>query len=134
MPANATNTLQLTITNADQNGVIGITRGAGNPQLAGNVGELTVNQQLVSGDNTIALPQATIYNIYVKNNAANGSGQKVVVKATVTGGAQQVLAALEPGGVFAWWNPINTDTAGGYTALVLNASAANIPVEYFLGG
>lgn len=132
--ANATNTLQMTITSADQNGIIGINRGAGNPQLAGNVGELIVNQQLASGDNVISLPQANVYNIYVKNNAANGSGQKVIVKATPQGGALQTLASLEPGGVFIWWNPINTDNLGSFTALTLNASAANIPVEFFLGG
>lgn len=133
MPANATNTLQLTLTSADQNGVISITRGAGNPSLAGAVGDLTINQLLANGDNTIALPSAVVFNLYIKNNAANGSGQKIVIKATPSGGAQQTLAALEPGGVFCWWNTINTDNPGGYSNLVLNANAANVPVEYFLG-
>lgn len=131
---NATNTLQATIISADQNGVISITRGLGNPALAGNFGDLTINQQLpIAGDNTIALPMNPVQNIYVKNNAASGSGQTVIVKATPNGGAQAILAKLEPGGVFIWWNIINTDANGGYTSLVLNASAINISVEYFLG-
>lgn len=130
--ANATNTLQATIISADANGVISITRGMGNPALAGNFGDLTINQTLALGDNIIPLPGTPVQNIYVRNNAAAGSGLKVIVKVVPQGGAQAVLATLEPGGVFIWWNVINTDAAGGYSALTLNASAA-LQVEYFLG-
>lgn len=132
--ANATNTLQATIISTDQNGNIPINRGMGNPQLAGNVGEFTLNQNLANGDNVITLPAANIFQLYVKNNAANGSGLKIVVKYSVNGGAQQIGPAIEPGGVqVPVWNTINTDNAGSLTALTLNASAANIPVEYFIG-
>ena len=131
--ANATNTLQATIISADANGTISITRGFGNPQLAGNFADMTINQLLASGDNALTLPGSPVQNIYIKNNAANGSGQTITPKITPNGGAQQTLAKIEPGGVFVWWNTINTDANGGYTAVTLNSSAANVPVEYFLG-
>lgn len=130
---NATNTASVVITMADANGVISITRSAGNPQLGGNYGDLTVNVQLANGANIIALPASPVQNIYVKNNAANGSGQTVTVLLTPQGGAQATLAQLQPGSIFLWWNTINTVPAGGYSAMTLTASAANIPVEYFLG-
>src|SRR5690242_6059762 len=100
--ANATNTLQATIISADQNGAISINRSLGNPALAGNVGQLSINVLLNIGDNPITIPATPVQNIYVKNNAATGSGMKVIVKVTPQGGAQQTLATLEPGGVFIW--------------------------------
>lgn len=131
--SNATNTLQATITSTDPNGNTSINRGLGNPSLAGAVCEAALYQLLPAADQAITLPASPIYNIYVKNNAAAGSGITIIVKLTPNGGAQQVLAKLEPGGVFLWWNVINTDANGGYTALTLTASGANTPVEYILG-
>src|SRR5262249_53050720 len=131
--ATSTNTLQATITATDANGNTSINRGLGNPSLAGVVGDLTINQVLANGDNAMTLPAAVIFNLYVKNLAAAGSGQKIVPKVTPSGGAQQTLAALEPGGVLLWWNVISTDNPGGYSAVTLNGSASSIPVEYFFG-
>lgn len=136
MAANATNTLQATIVSADQNGVISINRGLGNPALAGNVAELTINQVMAAGDTLIFAatnPAPALFQLYVKNNAANGSGLNLIVKYTPSGGANQSTPPIPPGGVFIYWCTLNSNAPSGITSVTLNASGANLPVEYFMG-
>lgn len=133
MAANATNTLQATIISADANGVISINRGFGNPALAGNTADLTINQVLVNGDNAIVAFAGTYFQLYVKNNSAIGSGLNLTVKYTPTGGVQQLSPLITPGSVFVIWGVANNVVGAGFGSLVFNASAANLIVEYFLG-
>lgn len=134
--ATATNTLQATITSTDANGNTSINRGLGNPSLAGTVGNLLINQTLANGANIISLPDTGtvtgIQNLYVKNNAAPGGG---VVQITISINAAPVVvvALLQPGGVFLMWNVVVV-AASQITELILTASVANVPVEYFVGG
>jgi len=135
--ANATNTLQATIISADANGVISITRGLGNPALAGNVGIEAINQQLANGANVMALPIAGLItglqNVYIRNNAAPGGGT-VTVAVNINGAGLNTIAVLQPGGVcIPVWNIVAV-AASQITAITLTASVANIPVEYFFGG
>jgi hypothetical protein len=138
MAANATNTLQATITSTDANGNTSINRGLGNPSFPGNVGDMTINEQLNNGANVIPLPIGGtitgIQNIYVKNNAAPGGGT-VQVSININGVGLVVVDLLQPGGVYISWNvPTPPVAASQKTGLTLTASVANIPVEYFLGG
>jgi hypothetical protein len=133
MAANATNTLQATIISADANGAISINRGLGNPALAGNVGQLTVNEQLSLGANVITMALgSSIFNLYVKNNAAAGGGT-VSVALNLNGAGLQTVALLQPGGVCIIWNTVNNVGGSGYTGMTLTASVGTLPVEYFLG-
>lgn len=137
MAANATNTLQATIISADANGAISINRGLGNPALAGDVGDLTVNQILSNGANVMTLPiSGTVtgmHNVYIKNNAAGGGGT-ITVALNINGAGLVTMAILQPGGVcIPVWN-VTKVAASQVTAITLTCSVANIPVEYFFGG
>lgn len=130
--ANPINTLQATITHTDANGNVPVNRGLGNPAYSvdANVrGEMMVNKLLAAGDTTIELIAATIYQLMVKNSAGVGSGKVVTVKCNYGAGLVTDVA-LQPGGVFVIWQITNT---GGITALTLNASAADTPVDVFMG-
>jgi hypothetical protein len=138
MAPNATSTLQATIIMADANGAIPVNRGFGNPSFGGNVGDMTTNQILSNGANVITLPiSGTVTGmscIYVKNNAAPGGGT-VTVQTNLNGTGLVTVAVLQPGGIYCVWNvvvpPVN---ASQYTQLTLQASVANVPVEYYFGG
>lgn len=133
MAANATNTLQATIISADANGTISINRSMGNPALAGNVGQITINEQLSVGANPITMALGSgIFNLYVKNNAAPGGGT-VAVGLNLNGAGLQTVALLQPGGVCLMWNIVNNIAGSGYTGMTLTASVGSLPVEYFLG-
>jgi hypothetical protein len=137
MAANATNTLQATIISADANGAISINRGFGNPALAGNVGDLTINQQLANGANVMSLPitggVTGLQNVYIKNNAGPGGGT-ITVAVNINGAGLVTIALLQPGGICVpIWNIVAV-AASQITAITLTASVANIPVEYFFGG
>lgn len=133
MAANATNTLQATIISADANGAISINRNFGNPALAGAFGQITINELLALGANVLNVALgSSIFNVYIKNNAGAGGGT-IQVSTNLNGAGLQVVALLQPGGVFVVWNTINTVGGSGYTGITLTASIANVPVEYFLG-
>lgn len=137
MAANATNTLQATIISADANGAISINRGLGNPALAGNVADMTINQILSNGANVMSLPitgtVTGLQNVYIKNNAAGGGGT-ITVAVNVNGAGLVTIGLLQPGGIcIPVWNIVAV-VASQITAITLTASVANIPVEYFFGG
>jgi hypothetical protein len=128
-----TNTLTATITGTEKStGNVPINRGLGNLAIDSTFSEFCTYQLLASGDNTIVIPNAKAYQIYVKNNDPTFF---VIVKYTPTGGVQQLSSTLGPGDIFMQWQSISgAPAAAGITALVLNASGANCEVEYFLGG
>lgn len=129
----ANNTAQLNITSTDINGNTSWNRGAGNPTLNGVFGDGVISQNI--GVGTLSLtPGGTLFNIYIKNNAAPGSGITVQVNATLTGGVSQILALLQPGGMICQWNVVNTVAASGYTALTVTVAGGTAPIEYFIGG
>jgi hypothetical protein len=131
---NMTNSLSATIISTeDTTGNVPINRGLGNLSFDSIYGEFTAYQNLGNGDNTITLPNSPAYQVYVKNNAASGN---IVVKYTPQGGAQQLSPSLGPGECFVIWQANNSGggVLAGITALIINASVANLPVEYFIGG
>jgi hypothetical protein len=133
MANNMTNTLTATITGTeDSTGNVPVNRGLGNLAFDSIFAEFCTYQKLASGDNTIVIPDAKAFQVYVKNNDPS---LNIVVKYTPTGLAQQLSSTLGPGEIFIIWSTITNAAANaGITALVLNASGANALVEYFLGG
>lgn len=133
--ANATNAFAATITSTDSTSNVPVNRGLGTPTLAGSMGQFA--QQAVTGnagiDTVVSFPPgyATVYNIYIKNNAAVGSGQKITIKWTPQGGAEVTICTLDPGSFICYWNIINT--ADGITTLKVNGSANQTPYEIFMG-
>lgn len=87
--------------------------------------------QAGSGAGTVlTLPAAQIWVVYVKNLHAS---QTLTVQLTVIGGVQISAAnspILPPGGVFMYWNPV--ETAGGITGVTLIGSAGNTSAEVLL--
>jgi len=128
-----TSTLIATITGVDANSEQPITRGIGSPSLAGAVGELSSYQNLSTAavETTLQLPATTVYCIYIKNLNGVGAGKTLSIKGTPTGGVEAVLAKLSPGGVFIYWQTVNSE--GGYTSLKLTPEANDTPFEIFLG-
>lgn len=133
MANNMTNTLTATITGTeDSTGNVPINRGLGNLSFDSIFSEFCTYQKLASGDNTIVIPNGKAFQVYVKNNDPS---LNVIVKYTPTAGVQQQSATLGPGEVFIMWQQITNAAANaGITGFVLNASAVNCLVEYFLGG
>jgi hypothetical protein len=128
----ANNTAQLTITSTDANGNTSINRGAGNPTLNGTFSEYVLNQNIAIG--TTLLTTGPVFNLYIKNNAAPGSGITLQVLATLSGGASQILALLQPGGICLVWNVVNNVAGSGYTSVSVVAAGGVCPVEYIFGG
>jgi hypothetical protein len=131
---NMSNSLSATIiATEDTTGNVPINRGLGNLSFDSIFAEFTAYQNLSNGDNVITLPDSPAYQVYVKNNGASGN---IIVKYTPQGGAQQVSPVLGPGEIFLIWQANNSaaNPTAGITALIVNASTANIPIEYFIGG
>lgn len=134
-----TNTLTATITGTeDTTGNVPINRGLGNLAFSSatvsQFAEFVSYQRLNNGDNPIVIPGplTKASQVYVKNLDATNN---IVVKYTPSGGVQQLSTTLGPGEVFIIWQAQgNSATGAGITAFVLNASAANVLCEYFLGG
>lgn len=131
--ANATNTFAATITSQDSNNNVPLNRGLGNPVLAGSIGQFA--QAALTGnagvDTVVNFPPgyATIYNLYIKNNAAPG-GATITVKWTPTGNANATIIILQPGSFIAVWE---VAAAGGITALTVAGSTNATPYEIFMG-
>ena len=126
----ATNTLTATITSTeDSTGVIPVNRGMGNLAFDSNYGAFCYYEKLVVGDNSIQLPNAKAFQIYVKNIDPSLT---ITVKYTPQGGSQQVSPLLYPGDVFVIWQEV-TNASAGITGLIVNSTGTAL-IEYFLGG
>lgn len=130
---NPANTISGSILATDLDGNAPVNRSIGNPTYnpsADVVGNFTTNQQLANGDNTIGLPVAAVYNLYIRNldNATT-----ITVKIKINAGAQQTVAVLQPGAIFVYWSKTAV-AASSITEIILNASGAGTAAEYFIGG
>lgn len=76
------------------------------------------------------LPATNVLHFYFKNTHTTAV---VTLTGTVQGGASQVLAKVQPGGVFCNWCASTSATAG-YTALSYQSDTASATAEVFLGG
>src|SRR6516164_3053089 len=81
-----------------------------------------------TGATSITLPIAAVQTVYIRNTHAS---QTLTVTWTPNGGASAVVCTLQPN---SWILLSESNTTSGITALSLQASAANTPVEYILAG
>lgn len=126
-----TNTLIANITaQEDSTQNIPINRSTGNPAFDSVFAQMTEYAVLANGANVIPLPQATCYQLYVKNN---DPALLITVVFTPKGGASATTIQLYPGDQMIIWQS-NAGANAGFTALTLTASGANALVEYFIGG
>lgn len=125
----STNKLLLTLQQLDTGGVPVLNRQVGYVSFNATVGAFSV-ANLANGANVITLPISPVLQCYVKNLHATNT---VTIILTPQGGASATVQVLGPGAVFSFWQTATAATYG-ITALTLTASAANTPVEYFLGG
>jgi len=126
-----TNTLIANITaQEDSTQNIPINRGTGNPSFDSIFAQMTEYVVLANGANIITLPQATCYQLYVRNN-----DPMLIITPTITpnAGTAAILTKLYPGEQLIIWSA-NTNSAGGFTAFTLTASGAGALAEYFIGG
>lgn len=129
---NVTNNLAFTIT---------ATRDADNQQVMSNnislpfdsnVAQGLISIPLVSGSNVLPLPQATCYQLYVRNTSQSNS---ITITITNTNGANQDVCTLYPNDVFILWqNPTAKNPNAGFSAVNLNGIGPNVFCEYFIGG
>ena len=107
------------------------TRNISGFQLAATLWAASDFFQVPTSPTSISLPATTIYFVYVRNLGANN----VTLSYTPTGGSSTSLVLLPTGsnigGIFLYG--LSAETAGGITAMSLQASTATTPVEYFLG-
>lgn len=130
--AQSTNVLTATITATDANGNTSVNRGIGSPTLAGVFGEFVISQGVTVG--TTVLVTGNLYNVYVKNAAAPGSGITLTVSLTRQADAVTITTnPLQPGGVLIEWNVVNNVLASSYTTIAVTAAGGTCPIEYFFG-
>lgn len=125
------NNLSLIINQQDVNGVNILNRLVGAISYDGTAGEF--DSRTLAADtssHTFDLPTTNVKQFYFKNTHATAV---VTLTGTVQGGSSQVLAKVQPGGVFVSWSPVTSATAG-YTALSYQSDIASATAEMFLGG
>lgn len=93
------------------------------------------NYPCIQGVNVIALPVATVYQIYIKfNGPTTAQGLEVILKNNQMSVAQ-VVGSLYPGDVFVSWqtppSPSGSTNAGYQSLSVAPQSACTI--DYFIG-
>lgn len=125
--ANITNTaiINITATEDTTQNVI-INRSVPNLNFDSNLASGVIYASLLNGANAIALPAATCYQLYVRNN----DPALFVTVSTNVG----VIAQLKPGEVCLLWQKATGTPGVGFTTVGLNASGAGCLVEYFIGG
>lgn len=125
------NNMSLVLNQQDSNGVNVVNRSIGAVSYNGVAGEF--DQRTLPADTSIHaldLPCTNVLQFYFKNTHATAV---ITITATVQGGASQVVAKVQPGGVFVNWCASTSATAG-YTAISLTSDTASATVEMFLGG
>src|SRR5258708_28508774 len=119
--SNSKKNLSVTLNQQDTNGVNILNRLVGAVAYAGVAGEFD-NRTLAADTNShnFDLPATNVLQFYFKNTHATAV---VTLTGTVQGGASQVLAKVQPGGVFINWCASTSATAG-YTALSYQSDTA----------
>lgn len=125
------NNLSLIVNQQDSNGVNLVNRLVGAISYDGTAGELEV-KTLAADTNIHALdlPTTNVKQFYFKNTHATAV---ILLTVTVQGGSAQSAAKVQPGGVFVYWSPVTSATAG-YTAISYTSDTASATCEMFLGG
>ena len=97
------------------------------PSLTANMNACTFGQALLAASSTpVTLPASPTQLFYAKHLGAAGT---ITFTWTPIGSGSAQIMILQPGGLLFFFNPAN-----GITALTVQASLANIPVDYVLAG
>jgi hypothetical protein len=97
------------------------------PPVTANMTACTFGQALLAASLTpVTLPISPTQLLYAKHLGASGT---ITFTWTPVGSASAQIMVLQPGAVLFFFNPAN-----GITALSVQASIANIPVDYVLAG
>ena len=99
-----------------------------NIAFAGTIAAVANGVLIPNSPTSITLPIAAVNFVYIKNNHATNT---LTVTWTLNGGASEPVVTLEPGSAIILSESV---TGAGITALSLQASGANTPVEYILVG
>lgn len=104
-----------------------ISRSLNNPTLAATVSFYDPFFQASNAGSAVTLPSATCWIAFVKNLDAAAT---LTVAWTAVGAAGSSSMVLLPSGIFLYFQP--AETAGGFTAMTLTASAGTINSEVFV--
>jgi|SRR5579864_876763 len=97
------------------------------PLLTANLNACTFGQALLAAGSTpVTLPASPTQLLYAKHLGVSGT---ITFTWTPVGSGSVQVMVLQPGAVLFFFNPAN-----GITALTVQASLANIPVDYVLAG
>lgn len=97
------------------------------PSLTANMSACTFGQALLTTSATpVTLPISPTQLLYGKHLGVSGT---ITFTWTPSGGASATIIVIQPGGMIFFFNPAN-----GITALTVQASVANTPIDYVLAG
>ena len=136
---NVTNTLTVTITVTDDNNQSQVIyRNPTGLDFDSSVALGILALALAGGNNSIQLPKALCYQLYVRNTDPSNWIQLFLTtpqSALVGGGSGKILVqTLYPGDVFIMWqNPSTKNPEAGFSTLDLFAQNPNTLCEYFIG-
>ena len=124
------NNLTLNINRQDANGVNIENRTIGAVAYAGLAGEFDVRTAPDTSQHTLDLPTTIVLQFYFKNTSPAAN---FTIVGTPQGGSGVTLAVLPAGGVFVYWAPA-TSASAGFTSLKYTSDTAGATLEMFLGG
>lgn len=97
------------------------------PSVTASLTNCTFGQaSLGTGATPVTLPASPTQLLYAKHLGATGT---ITFTWTPVGSSSAQVMVIQPGGMLFFFNPAN-----GITALTVQASVANIPVDYVLAG
>ena len=128
--ASSVNNLTMLINRQDASGVNVENRNIGAVSFSGVSGEFDVRQAPGTSITTLDLPTTLVLQFYFKNTH---SAANITLTGTAQGGSTQTLCVLPPGGVYVYWAPV-TSTTAGYTQLRYTSDTTGATFEMFIGG
>jgi hypothetical protein len=128
--ASSVNNLTMLINRQDASGVNIENRSVGAISFSGVSGEFDVRQAPGTSITTLDLPTTLALQFYFKNTH---SAANITLTGTPQGGSTQTLCVLPPGGIYVYWAPVTSATAG-YTQLRYTSDTSGATFEMFIGG
>lgn len=128
--AASTNKFTLTVVQLDADNVNILNRTVGPISYAGSVGVFAKGTLVDTNPATQTLPTPIALQYYLKNTHVSAV---ITVTMTPQGSTSEIVHQVQPGGIFAFHDPVTSATAG-VTAISLTSDTANTTFEQFIGG